>query len=118
MIIYLFTYPHCSEVTVAKIRLLMSLSTMSSVYTEDVEIWLQAFKILTLNGSRRPHTPVTLLNTEALVHIGYGLGGPYCSTWWEREKFPFWKLSNSCPAHYHLLQLRYSGLLNITEVQC
>jgi hypothetical protein len=47
---------------------------MSSVYTEDAEIWLQAFKILTLHGFHQLHDPVTLLNREPLVHIGYEAG--------------------------------------------
>jgi hypothetical protein len=58
----------------AKIMLLMCLSTMSTVYTGDVEIWLQTFKILTLNGSGQIHDPVTLLNREPLVHTRYEAG--------------------------------------------
>jgi hypothetical protein len=51
VILDLFTYTHCSQITSAKIMLLMCLSTMSSMYTGDVEIKLQAFKISALEGS-------------------------------------------------------------------
>jgi hypothetical protein len=93
---------------------------MSSMYTGDVEIKLQAFKISALEGSEWSAAWSNHFSQQEAYSTHWIWDWEGLTAWHagKKEKCPFWKLCPSCPAQDHSLRLRYSDLLNITKVQC